>query len=94
MKKKEKNKPASPLNGDAEYIIKNLKESLYLNVHIPITSVIGNVLMNGGTGECHGTGCSQPTGKTDTNPGVTDWEDTECGTTNIQGSLICVAGAD
>lgn len=42
-----------------------------------------------GTGECHGTGCSEATGKTDTKPGVTDWEDIECGDDTIDGSLSC-----
>jgi len=41
------------------------------------------------TGECHGTGCDEATGKTDTNPGVIDWEDIECGTENYPGTVVC-----
>lgn len=42
-----------------------------------------------GTGPCDGTGCHDATGKTDTTPGVIDWEDIECGDTNYPGSYKC-----
>ncbi len=37
---------------------------------------------DGDTGECHGTGCSRQTG---TSGAIIDWEDIECGETNVKG---------
>ncbi len=48
--------------------------------------VKGGWNFSAGTGECHGTGCSERTGTTGA---FIDWEDVECGETVIPGSVKC-----